>query len=121
MTEQEWLTATDPRDAILFLEGKVSERKLRLFGCACCRHIWHLLPDEQTRRAVEVVEDFVDGKADACEVDLAGKAAWRVAFEDYLGSAGAAAEAASETGADKYGTAFHVSRLCYHAFLAVGE
>ena len=26
-----------------FLEDRASERKMRLFGAACCRRVWHLL------------------------------------------------------------------------------
>lgn len=43
MTESEWLTSTDPQKMLDFLRtqphmpGRVSERKLRLFACACCR------------------------------------------------------------------------------------
>jgi hypothetical protein len=37
MTEGEWLTATDPEPMLAFLPGKMSERKIRLLACACCR------------------------------------------------------------------------------------
>jgi hypothetical protein len=34
MTEEKWLTATDPATMLKFLKGKASERKLQLFACA---------------------------------------------------------------------------------------
>jgi len=63
MTEQEWLECTDPTPMLEFLRGKASERKLRLFACACCRSIWHHFHDEW-RRFVEIAELFADGKVD---------------------------------------------------------
>jgi hypothetical protein len=45
MTEAEWLAATNPHTMLTFLEGKASERKLRLFACFWCYRIWHLLAD----------------------------------------------------------------------------
>ena len=39
MTEAEWLTCNDPTRMLEFLRGKASERKLRLYACACAPHI----------------------------------------------------------------------------------
>src|SRR5262249_35652873 len=88
MTESDWLAATDPAAMLNFLQEQASNispskqrmsaylgvapdrartRKLRLFGCACCRRIWHLLPDESSRQAVEVSERHADGEASDME------------------------------------------------------
>jgi hypothetical protein len=46
MTEEEWLACTDPRPMLKVLRGtgKVSERKLLLFACACMEQAWDVLP-----------------------------------------------------------------------------
>lgn len=63
MTEMEWLGSADAVEMLNSLAGKTTDRKLRLFGCACCRRVWDLLAEECFRRAVEVAEQFADGLA----------------------------------------------------------
>jgi mannitol/fructose-specific phosphotransferase system IIA component (Ntr-type) len=75
MTRREWAACTDPAAMLRLLRdrGLLSERKARLFGAACCRRLWGLLPSEG-RRAVEVVERHADGLAGGEERDAARRA-----------------------------------------------
>jgi hypothetical protein len=62
MTEAEWMACTDPAPMLAFLGDRASERKYRLFACACCRNIWKLILSESDRKAVEASEDYADGR-----------------------------------------------------------
>src|SRR4029077_19062515 len=73
MNEAEWLACTNPQQMLEFLRDKASDRKFRLFACACCRRIWHLLGDERLQKAVAVSEKVADGKGDLSQLhDILG-------------------------------------------------
>ena len=100
MTESEWLDSEDPQRMLQYLQAmrsaagvgespypvpRTSDRKLRLFACACTRQVWHLLTDPRSRQAVDVAERFADGQATEKELAAARVAAWdaaRVAARD---------------------------------------
>ncbi len=124
MTRDEWLASTDPKamlaritkpgDSAFPQPVRVSDRKLRLWACACCRQVWHLLADDavcercrtyrqnlppdpgcsdcggtgrvnRSRRAVEVAERFADGLA----TDEERHAAWQGASNAWEDAEGA--------------------------------
>jgi hypothetical protein len=80
MTEQEWLSSERSSEMLDFLSGRpgatylgpgslepkrrISERKLRLFFCACCRQVWHLILYKRNRKIVEDSERYADGLED---------------------------------------------------------
>ncbi len=65
MSQKGWFEA--PCTLLMWEEGPkrdwTTDRKLRLWACACARRIWELLPDKRSRRAIEVAERFADGLA----------------------------------------------------------
>ena len=50
-----WERSADPDRMLEAAAGRLSERKLLLFGCACARRAWDLIP-ESARAAVPLVE-----------------------------------------------------------------
>jgi hypothetical protein len=62
VTEDQWLSCTDPQKMLRHLGANVSDRKLRLFACACCRRNWHQLTHEALRGGIETAEQFADGR-----------------------------------------------------------
>jgi hypothetical protein len=94
MTAAEWQTCTDPLPMLESLQGSATgwrgsiflvlgiqpqvrrDRKARLFGCACCRRVWHLLGSEPCcRKAVETAEQYADGEASREQLRAARQAA----------------------------------------------
>jgi hypothetical protein len=78
VTEAEWLNCTDPQPMLENLRGKVSERKLRLFLIACCQACWHLCKNQISRQAVEMAEQYTEGRTNEMEIRDLSRAAWKV-------------------------------------------
>jgi hypothetical protein len=93
--EATWLGATDPQAMLDYLHGRAGERKLRLFACACCRRVWHLMPHRWSRRAVEVVERYTDEEAGEEDLRLAAIGAETVADDAFRTAITPAQEAAA--------------------------
>jgi hypothetical protein len=82
MTEEEWLFSDDPRKMLAFIGGETSERKVRLFACACSRRVWSLFKDERNRKAVEVAECHADARVGVSELRAAAASAGGFSWGD---------------------------------------
>jgi hypothetical protein len=95
-TEEDWLAC--PAAVCLLarvLRFDPPERKLRLFGCACCRLVWHNLVHRESKAAIEAAERYADGAISAEEMHAAAEAARAC-------SAGGPARGADRRGRQKY-------------------
>lgn len=61
MTEEEWLTSDDPTPMLRLIEHGMSDRKLRLFSCACCYRYTKVFDDPSTHNAAVLLERYADG------------------------------------------------------------
>jgi hypothetical protein len=64
---------------LAFLRGKASDRKLRLFSCACGRRFLHLIQDPRVSEALDTAERFADGLVGEKERSQARRAAQQAA------------------------------------------
>lgn len=94
MDEEDWLACAEPAKMLEFVKEKASDRKFRLFGCSCCRRIWHLIADPRSRQAVEASERFAEGTLSETELHLAQQQAHEASEAIRLAWAFAAAKVA---------------------------
>ncbi len=102
MTEAEWDACNRPGALLACLtrlSHDLSHRKMHLFGCACCRRVWHLLRDPRSQRAVEVAELYADGLAGRKELAQAREAAEAAARASVVAASETAFERAAKAGA----------------------
>jgi hypothetical protein len=83
MTEAEWLSSADPTAMLVFLQGEVSDRKLRLFAVACCRRGPPSMMGRGESRLVELAERCADEAVDGGMI----MAAWNDALDSLHASA----------------------------------
>ena len=130
MTETEWLKErARPQMTVGQLRGtaatrtKLGRRRLRLFGCGCCRSFWAHLKDERLHRAIECAEAFADGLASKAELEASRDAARQVPTRGALarGAMGARESTAASmivglTSTQAFSAAFAMT--CYELSLA---
>ncbi len=76
MNEAEWRACQNPEALLgVFFSPRADERKLRLFGCACCRRVWHLAMSRRSLEAVDTVERYWDRLPGGERLPAAHKAA----------------------------------------------
>jgi hypothetical protein len=92
MTEADWLTCADPFSLYQFLRDEIvthktrwqgwltvrrfpmSERKLRLFACACCARVADLMPADEARELLVAAQAYADGLIGDGELENADRA-----------------------------------------------
>ena len=80
MADEELLPDHEMMRLIPELRKHASQRKCRLYACACCRRIWSLIPDDACRAAVVAAEWFADkvvGSATLGDANTRAKASHR--------------------------------------------
>jgi hypothetical protein len=75
MTEADWLTSTSESAMRSHLWKVASERKLRLYACACTRRVWPFVK-ERGRQLIEAVERFSDETSTQEELATAREGVW---------------------------------------------
>jgi hypothetical protein len=117
MTEIQWLTGVDPDPMLRRFRFKGFTRDFTLFGCACCRRIWDLIPNEVCRQAVVVTERFLDGLAGKAELDATLDGADQI----FVKLASEHDEACGRTGTAEYVSDLAVARNASEAVISLHE
>jgi hypothetical protein len=93
MTPKEPGTGGKVRGLLARVRGRLGERQLRLFACACCRRIGRWIADDRIWQALVVSERFADGLASADELAAARYDALRACDQPWLVTLAATAAA----------------------------
>jgi hypothetical protein len=85
LDESSWLSCQEPQELLewLLANGRLTERKVRLFAVASCRRVWGLLRDERSHLAIEIAEQHADGLTNDEGLSKALGLAWQ-AYHGYM-------------------------------------
>jgi hypothetical protein len=83
MTEEDWVTTADPFAMLDSLRGWSTDRKMRLFACACCLQVYQSLVFGPGYDAVLVAERHADGLCTDDDLKAANASARGYVFEVY--------------------------------------
>lgn len=121
MTEAEWLGCGAPEPMLRYLGASASDRKVRLFSCACCRRAWDLARDPRLHEILSLVEGFADGTVnDRARGRAHGLASQLIYLEGQIGYAQSCLGAELREAARKTVSRLHFSFGCEAAF-AIGS
>jgi hypothetical protein len=84
--ETQWSFGSKVLARLRRVAERIGPRKLRLFACACCRRMDHILNEERNRRAIEAAEDYADEIINKRELKKARKAAnipWLTSYDPF--------------------------------------
>ena len=62
MTEKEWKKSARPWPMFEYLGQRASDRKLRLYVCACCQRVSHLTSDKRFARLLRTLEKVAEDR-----------------------------------------------------------
>jgi hypothetical protein len=81
LTEAEWTACSSPYEMLSYLDGKVEVAEIVRFNVACCRRIWPLIPDPQSRAVIEATERWLAGAVSSEDVQRVFDE-WSVAYKN---------------------------------------
>ena len=86
MTEEEWLASKDIRRLVEYQSSQKRARKLRLFGCGCCRYFGAWNRVERMKQALIRAERFADGELSESTMEKWSRDAWKAFSEARRGT-----------------------------------
>jgi len=63
MTEAGWRACKDSRESLWSISWHASDRRLRLFACACGRNVWEAVGQGPIPSLIYIGKNFADGFA----------------------------------------------------------
>lgn len=109
MSEADWQSCSDPQAMLEVLRssGNASDRKLRLFACACCRRVWNVIENERIREAIETAEQYADSVTTQERLKQVEEMAWDIGNGTVEGVAAALAYIAGYVAGENIDNAVH--------------